>query len=297
MLRRVLLPLDAGDDDTRAIAFTRTLAGRAPLDVLLLRVEEWPIAGPGGAYGWSPPSRAGRLTRVRRALGGPDPGGVRLLAPQAISPASVLEKARRAGASLIVLPYRCEGLWSRLFHGRACQWILWDSTIPVLAVPEGGELPPPGVSRVLFVHRGGEGAVQGSGVAIEIAQLFDAGVGLLRFSPPASPFPDCVLRWVFGNPGGPPGSPSDEGLLSLFRKRGVDARTLPSAGASAAGVTAWTRGSGVDLVAFCRSAGPDRAVDALARHLLEVLRVPVLLLRERPGRSRARGISPLRLRL
>lgn len=297
MLRRVLLPLDAGDDDTRAVAFTRTLAGRAPLDVLLLRVEEWPLAGPGGAYGWSPPARAGRLTRVRRSLDGPEPGGVRLLSPQAISPASVLEKARRGGASLIVLPYRSEGLWSRLFRGRACQWILWDSSIPVLAVPEGAELPPPGISRVLFVHRGGDGAVQGSRVAIEIAQLFDATVGLLRFSSPASPLPDFVLRWVFGTPGGPPPSPSDEGLEDLFRKRGVDARTLPSAGASAAGVTAWTRGSGVDLVAFCRSAGPDRAGDALARHLLEVLRVPVLLLRERSDPGRARGVSRLRLRL
>jgi nucleotide-binding universal stress UspA family protein len=297
MLRRVLLPLDSGDDDTRAVAFTRALTGRGPIDVLLLRVEEWPLAGPGGAYGWSPPARAGRLTRVKRSLGGPDPGGVRLLSPQAISPAAVLDKARRGGASLIVLPYRCEGLWSRLFHGRACQWILWDSPIPVLAVPEGGELPSPGVSRVLFVHRGGEGAVQGSRVAIEIAQLFEATVGLLRFSPPASPLPDFVVRWVFGSPGRPPSSPTDENLESLFRKRGVDARTLPSAGASMAGVTAWTRGSGVDLVAFCRSAGPDRAGDALARHLLEVLRVPVLLLRERSSPGRARGISPLRLRL
>jgi nucleotide-binding universal stress UspA family protein len=297
MLRRVLLPLDAGDDDSRAVAFTRTLARRAPLDVLLLRVEEWPLAGPGGAYGWTPPARAGRLTRVRRSLDGPDPGGVRLLSPQAISPASVLEKARRGGASLIVLPYRREGLWSRLVHGRACQWILWDSPIPVLAVPEGAELPAPDVSRVLFVHRGGEGAVQGSRVAIELAQVFEATVGLLRFSPPASPFPDFVLRWLFGDPAGPPPASGDEGLESLFRKRGVDARALPSAGASAAGVTSWARGSSVDLVAFCRSAGADRAVDALARHLLEIHRVPVLLLRERPGPGRAPGVSPLRLRL
>jgi nucleotide-binding universal stress UspA family protein len=295
MLRRVLLPLDAEDDDTRAVAFTRTLVRRGLLDVLLLRVEEWPVLGPGSAYGWSPPARAGRLTSVSRSFGGPDPAGVRVLSRQAISSGAVLEKARRGDASLIVLPYRRESLWSRLLRGHGCQWILWDSAIPVLAVPEGEGLPAPEISRVLFVHRAGEAAVQASRIAIEIAQLFDASVGLLQFVPPPSPLPDVLLRWLFGTPSG---GPDRSGVLEgLFRKRGVDARTLSGDGASPGAVGSWVRGNDVDLVIQCRPAGSDRAGESLTRHLLEDLRVPVLVLRDRPGGRRSPGVLPLRLRL
>ena len=295
MLRRVLLPLDAADDDTRAVAFTRSLIRRAALDVLLLRVEEWPMAGPGSAYGWNPPVRAGRLTSVSRSLGGDGPAGVRVLSRQAISSGAVLERARLGEASLIVLPYRHEGLWARLLRGPGCQWILWDSPIPVLAVPEGDGLPAPKISRILFVHRAGGGAVDGSRIAIEVAQLFDASVGLVPFTPPASPLPEVLLRWLFGEPLSAP--QGNEALEALFRKRGVDARMIPAAGASAEAVSSWARENEVDLVIRCRPAGPDRAGDALTRHLLDVLQIPVLVLRDRAAGRRSPGALPLRLRL
>jgi nucleotide-binding universal stress UspA family protein len=281
MLRRVLLPLDAGDDDTRAVAFTRFLARHSAVEVLLLRVEGWPAVGPGGAYAWTPAARAGRLTAVRQSLGGLGAGGVRALSREAISSAAVLQKARRGEASLIVIPHRREPLWSRLLRGESSRWMLRDSPIPVLAVPEGVDLAPPAVSRILFVHGGSQTAVEGSRLAVEFSQAFEASVGVLRVPRPPTSLPRLLSNWLYGDPAAPDPC-TDDVLLSLFRKRGVDVEALPAAEDPGPVVSRLVRDVAVDLVFLCRSSGPDRAADALARHVLEVLRVPLLVFRRRP---------------
>jgi len=282
MIRHLLLPLDDGDDGARAVDWTRTIAERGAAEVQLLRVGDWPLFGTGAVYGLSPSFRAGRLTAVRQSLASTPRGNVRVLSSHVMTSDAILRKARRGGVSLIVLAYRSEGSWSRFLRGHTAQGILWDSPIPILAVPEQDRRRPPVGSRILYIHNGDEAALQGSRTAIDIAQLFEARVSLLQMrlsSPSAS---GVLSRWWSG--GKNPETPFRlENLISLFQRRGVPVLPLPDSRDAATALSTPGVGDAVDLVILARPLHGDRTCHRLARQVLDQMQVPLLILRERPA--------------
>lgn len=285
MIRRVLLLLEDGDDETHAVDVTRSLAERGALEIYLLRVEEWPVFGSCGAYGWSPAFRAGNLAAVQQSLG-ETALPVRALSPDAVSSAAILERATAGRISLIVLSHHQEGLWTRLLLARRAQRILRESPIPVLTVPDLPPRNPANVSRVLYVHDGGRAALQGAEAAIQIAQFYEAPVDLLEMCAPPAPAPREMLlpRWPFQTTRPPPDRRtfSPETLSSLFRKRDVSVTTLPVVEDPLASVSRWVRQRLADLVILSESWDNERVCASLFRQLLETLRVPLLVIRERP---------------
>jgi len=302
MIRQLLLTLDPDDDQSRAVGVTRSFAERGGIPVSLLRVEEWPLFGSTGTYGWTPPIRAGRLTAVREKVRGPGARMVRIASSESLTPYGIMELAREEPASLLILPYRQEDLWARLFNAHASQKILWDSPIPVLAVPEGRESSSGAVTRILFVHGGGEKAARGSRLATQIAQWFEAPVGLLRILPSRPPRPRGFAGWWFGEKergarAAPPEDPSqDAALLSLFGKRGVVADSLGTAADPVGATSSWVRGNAVDLVVLADVPGDPPVAEVLAKHLLGSLRVPVLFCRERSVLDCPENLPRFRLR-
>lgn len=288
MLRRILLPLSPGDDESRAVDFTRALAHRGAIEVFLLRVEEWPLFGTGSGYAWSPAARAGRLTTVRKAFGPSRAKGVRALAGESAASGAILEKARRGGISLIVIPYRSESLWNRVFRAPGAQRVLRESPIPVLAVPEESVRAPVSIRRILFVHPGGEAAAQASRVAIEIAQFFEGKVDLLRVAETPASRSGTWSSWLRREP--EPGterapasnSPGDEELASLFQRRGVPARLAQGLREGQDPVACFARSNPVDLAVLADPWPPARPGVSRIRFLLEDLRVPLLVSRETP---------------
>jgi nucleotide-binding universal stress UspA family protein len=286
MIRRLLLPLSPDDDGSRAVEFTRALARRGPVEVLLLRIEEWPLFGTGSAYAWSPSARTGRLTTVRKAFGPSRATGVRSLSGKSIASAEILEKARRGGISLIVVAYRSESLWNRVFGAPGAQRVLRDSPIPVLAVPEAGGRVPVGVRRILFIHPGGEAAAQGFRMAIEIAQYFEAAVDLLRVCRPAASSTGTWSAWLrtmsttasIRSSSGP--LLGDEDLAGLFQRRGVKARLVSRDAGDPDPVRTFLRGNPVDLAILADSAPAPRESSRRIRLVLEDLRIPLLVCRE-----------------
>jgi nucleotide-binding universal stress UspA family protein len=293
MIRHLLLPLDDGDDGARAVDWVRTIAERGAAEVLLLRVGDWPLFGSGVAYGWSPSFRAGRLTAVRQSLASTPRGNVRVLSSRVITTDAILRKARRGDVSLIVLAYRSEGAWSRFLRGHTAQGILWDSPIPVLAVPEQDRSRPPAGSRILYIHNGDDAALQGSRIAIEIAQLFESRVSLLQLPLRGSPASGVLSRWWTGRTG--PAAPFRvENLMSLFEKRGVPVLPLPESRDAASALSSPALEDAVDLVILARPPGGDRTCHPVARQVLDRMRVPLLVIRERPVPEL--GASPPRFR-
>ena len=271
MTRRILLPLERCDDDAGAVAFAATLALRRHMEVLLLRVEEWPMFGSFG-LGWVPAWRAGGLEAVKARLDAEEGIQTRILRTDSVPSTSVLEQARLRSASLILLPYRQDRPLMRMMYGRPADRILRESPIPVLAVP--GSARP--VSRILYLFDGGEAAVSGLRHVIDFAQLFDAGVGLLRIGLPA--------------PAGAP--PMEERLLSILARREVAARLLSGPDDAVAAVER----ERADLVIVPKTHETGKACTALARRVLEQAAVPLLLTCEGPVPSPFTGTeAPVRV--
>jgi len=282
MIRHLLLPLDDGDDGARAVEWTRTIAERGAAEIQLLRVGDWPLFGSGVSYSLSPSFRAGRLTAVRQSLSSTPRGNVRVLSSRMMTSDAILRKARRGDVSLIVLAYRPEGAWSRFVRGHTAQGILWDSPVPVLAVPEQDGRRPPAGSRILYIHNGDDAAFQGSRTAIEIAQLFESRVSLLRLHLSGPSGPGVLSRWWAG--GTSPQVPFRlENLISLFEKRGVPVIPLPDSREAASALGSPGVADAVDLVILARPLRGDRTCHQVARQVLDRMRVPLLVLRERPA--------------
>src|SRR6185436_10942607 len=113
MIKRILLPLERGDDDGAAVRFARILSERRDVEILLLRIEEWPILGSLGG-GWVPAWRSADLGLVQAGFGGRKP---RILAPEAVPSATITEQAALHAASLVLFTYRREPAWIRMMYG------------------------------------------------------------------------------------------------------------------------------------------------------------------------------------
>ena len=148
MTRRILLPLERTDDDTGAVGLARVLVRRRKAEVLLLRVEEWPLAGPFG-FGWAANWRAGELQALKESFEGKEGVPARILLPEAVPSSTILGQARLRAASLIVVPYRHERTLMRVVYGHAAERLLRESPIPVLAVPAAAPPETPGIRRIL----------------------------------------------------------------------------------------------------------------------------------------------------
>src|SRR5688572_24888896 len=177
-MKRVLLALERPDDGSEAVAFARSLARERNSEILLLRVEEWPLFS-SFSVGCSPVWRTSDLDDVRTRLETDDGVRARILSTQSATSAAVVPQARRGSASLIVLAFRSERTWVRLMSGDPTERILRESTVPVLSVPPGGS-PPPRRSKILFAYEDGDAAVWALRHVIDFAQTYDAGVALLR---------------------------------------------------------------------------------------------------------------------
>lgn len=272
MIRRILLPLERGDDDGGAVAFAGVLARRRRLEILLLRVEERPVFGPFG-FGWSPAWRAGELDPVKSRLDVEKDVRTRVLSAEAVTPTAALDLAGRQSASLILLPYREERPLLRMMYGSTSDRILRDATVPVLAVP--GPARP--VSRILYLFDGGRASVPGLRHVIDFAQLFEAEVSLLRIALPSFVDDDPSV---------------EERLRSMLRRRDVGFRLLSG---SDGGIPAVSR-EGADLVVLSKTPQTGKACTALARRLLRHTSVPLLLTSEGPVPSLSLGAdAPLRV--
>lgn len=272
-MRRILLPLERCDDDAGAVSFARSLVRRRRAEILLLRVEEWPMFGSLG-FGWAPAWRADGLEQVKARLEAEDGIRAQIILPEAVPSAAVVEQARRRGSSLILVPYRQERPLRRMVYGSPAEGILRVSPLPVLAVP-GPDRP---VSRILYLFDGGKAAVPGLRHVIDFAQLYEATVALLRIDLRSSPADE--------DPRAP------ERLLSILGRREVPARLLSGPADPAAAVPR----EGADLVILAKTPETGKACVALAKRVLQQASVPVLLTREGPLPSPFIGAqAPLRV--
>jgi nucleotide-binding universal stress UspA family protein len=270
MMRRILLPLERCDDDAGAVTFAGALARRRRVEILLLRVEEWPVFGPFG-FGWAPAWRADGLAQVKNRLEAQEGIRTQILLPEAAPSAAVLQQAQRRAASLILLPYRQERTLLRVMYGSPADRILREAPIPVLAVP--GPARP--INRILYLFDDGGAAIPGLRHVIDFAQLFEASVALRRVGPAASETPSI-----------------EERLLSILRRREVSARV---AAGSDDPETAVSR-EGADLVILSRTHETGKACASLARRLLHHAPVPLLMTTEGPVPSPFIGArAPLRV--
>src|SRR5262245_24291453 len=153
-MKRLLLALERTDDRSDAVAFARSLARDRNAEILLLRVEEWPLFG-SFASGWVTAWRTSDLEEVQSHLEAEQGVRVRILRNESATSAAVIPQARFGSASLIVLPHRNERTWMRLMSGDPTERVLRDSSIPVLAVPPQGS-PPPRGSRILYAYEHGD---------------------------------------------------------------------------------------------------------------------------------------------
>lgn len=259
MIRRILLPLERCDDDGGAVAFAETLSRRRRVELLLVRVEEWPMFGSFG-LGWVPAWRASELDGVKSRLDAEEGVRARILSTESSPTHAVMEQARQCEASLILVSYRQEGPLMRVMHGSPADRILRDAPVPVLAVP--GPARP--VSRILYLFDGSKAAVPGLRHVIDFAQLFEAKVALLRIGPPPS-------SSGVGEP-----SSVEERLLSILQRREVPARVVAGSD-DVAGVVSREES---DLVILSRTEKTGRTRTALARQLLQRSSVPLLMASE-----------------
>jgi nucleotide-binding universal stress UspA family protein len=273
-MKRVLLALERSDDKSEAVAFAESLARDRRAEILLMRVEEWPLFGSFSvAHGWRSSDLEGVRTRLQTAEG----VRARILLRDSATSAAVVSQARRGSASLIVVPYRIDRTWMRLMSADPAERVLRESTVPVLAVPGGANLPERR-SRILFAYEDGDAAVWGLRHVIEFAQLFESGVSLLQ------------LR-TLGRP-----NPAAERLLTILRRREVPAEALPDGeGAPLEDIANATR-AGFGLVALLRTPKRVKAFAALSRAVLQCVPLPVLLLGDGvPSASTLDSSPPLRM--
>jgi nucleotide-binding universal stress UspA family protein len=290
MTRRFLLPLERGDDETNVIAFARSLALQRHAELLLLRVEEWPLAGPFG-FAVGATLRAGELASAKARL---EEGGVptKILSEESITSAAVLAQARQRAVSLIVVPYRNESAFFRLVHVHAAERVLRESPIPVLAVPVGEEKSPERIRRILYGYEHGGGAVPGLRHAIDFAQMLGASILLKRLRGGVASEegfrPGRLFRGRDERERTTQDERSLEGrLLWILRRRDVSAQALPPAGAPVRDVLETVSRYRIDLVHLAATPDSERARLSLARHVLQEARIPVLVTREESG------VSPL----
>jgi nucleotide-binding universal stress UspA family protein len=283
-MKRILLPLEHGDDATNAVGLARAMARRRKAEILLLRVEEWPISGSFG-FGWAPPWRTGRLETLKAALEGPEGVPATILSPEALPASSILKQARQRAASLIVVPYRHERALRRVLSSHPADRILREATLPVLAVPAAQAPRAPLVSRILYPYEHGPEAVPGLRHAIDLAQMFDASIRLMRLRTAATP-EESRMHGRTERPGaselcGDPETWSlERRLLWILKRREVPCEVLPAAGEPARDVVEAVARHGIDLVLLTRARNSEKARLALARRVLEDAQVPVLLTRE-----------------
>lgn len=273
MMRRILLPLERIDDDAGAVEVAASLARRRRMEILLLRVEEWPVLGSFG-MGWALAGREGELDAVKSRLGAEEGVQTEIVLPAAVPSAAVLDQALRRSASLILLPYHHDRPLMRLMYGSPADRLLRESPIPVLAVPGSART----ISRILYLFDGGEAAMPGLRHVIDFAQLFDAGVALLRLQAPSG--------------GRTEGPPVEERMLSLLGRRGVPARLVPGPADPVAAVSR----EGADLLILSKTHETAKICAALARRLLQLAPVPLLLTNEGSVPSPLTGAeAPLRV--
>jgi nucleotide-binding universal stress UspA family protein len=278
MTRRILLPLEHGDDATSAVELARWMALRRKAELLLLRVEEWPVSGSFG-FGWTAPWRAGQLKELKTALEGPEGVSATILSDDALPAASILKQAQLRGASLIIVPFRHERALLRVLSVHPADRVLREATLPVLAVPAAGARRVPAVSRVLYAYENGPEAVLGLRHAIDFAQMFDASVVLQRLRTATPPEP--LLPRKRAEPRGEQETKSLEGrLLWILKRREVPSQVLPPADEPPRDLVPALAQNGIDLVLLTRTRNSGKAPLSLARHVLQEARVPVLLTRE-----------------
>jgi len=273
-MKRVLLALERSDDGSGAVAFAQSLARDRRAEILLLRVEEWPLFGSfAGVPGW----RASDLDGVRARLESGDGVRARILLTESATSAAVVSQAKRGSASLIVVPYRPERTWMRLMSGDPVERVLRESPVPVLTVPPGGA-PPGRRSRILFAYEDGDAAVWGLRHVIEFAQAYEAGVALLQ------------LR-TLGAP-----KPSSERLMSILKKREVPAEILRDGEGTPLDDVSKAARAGCGLVVLLRTPKRVKAFAALARAILHCVPVPLLLIGAgAPAASFLEPSAPLRV--
>ena len=273
-MKRVLLALERSDDGSEAVAFAQSLARERRAEILLMRVEEWPLFGSfSGVHGW----RSSDLEGVRTRLQADEGVRARILLRDSATASAVVSQARRGSASLIVVPYRAERTWMRLMSADPAERVLRESTLPVLAVP-GGARPPSRRARILFAYEDGDAAVWGLRHVIEFAQHFEAGVALLQ------------LR-TLGRP-----KPAAERLLTILKKREVVAEALPDGKGAPLEDIANAARTGFGLVSLLRTPKRTKAFAALSRSVLQCVPLPVLLLGDRvPSAATLDASPPLRM--
>jgi nucleotide-binding universal stress UspA family protein len=279
-MKRILLPLEHGDDGTSAVALAGSIARRRHAELLLLRIEEWPISGSFG-FGWSSSWRAGRLETLKSDLEGREGVPAMILSAEAQPAATIPRYARLRAASLIVVSYRHEGAFLRVLAGHAADRILRDSSLPVLAVPVAGSPRLPGPSRLLYPYEHGPEAVPGLLRVIEFAQMFDATIFLQRLRsavPAREPVPRDRIERKDDAGAADPDTKSLEGrLLWILKRREVPTQVLPAAGLPARDVLRAVIENGIDLALVTRTRGTEKARLTIARQLLEEAGIPVLL--------------------
>jgi nucleotide-binding universal stress UspA family protein len=273
-MKRVLLALERSDDGSGAVAFAQSLARDRRAELLLVRVEEWPLFGSfAGVPGW----RASGLDVLRSRVEAADGVRARILLRESIPAATVVSQARRASASLIVVPHRAERTWIRLMSGDPVERILRESPFPVLAVPDGGT-PPARRSRILFAYEDGDAAVWALRHVIEFAQAYEAGVALLQ------------LRSV-GK-----AAPAAERLMSILKKRDVPVEALRDGEGNPLDDISKAARDGCGLVVLLRSPNRVKVFASLARAILHCVPLPLLLIGDgAPVASSLETTAPLRI--
>jgi nucleotide-binding universal stress UspA family protein len=300
MMSRILLPLEWADDGTGAVDFAQTLAQRCHGELLLLRIGEWPILAPLG-FAWAPSFQEAELDRLKSRLESREGVRTKILSSETVPSPAILEQARNRAASLILMTYRQQRVFSRVLYGNAADRVLQYSPIPVLAIPTSLPVPPSDVTRIIYSYDGGDATIPGLRDVIDFAQVFEATVYLHRFRVPPGPEGRFLPSQLIHEKEEPSSDKDaaeslEESLLSILKRREVPARVLPESQDHVRDLLSAISRHAIDLVVLSKREDSDKACTALARRVLQAAEVPLLLsCRARQPSSMNGAGSPVRV--
>jgi nucleotide-binding universal stress UspA family protein len=235
LIRRILVPVDGTPDGSAILPHVRSLVERQAADLVLVRAIDWPLVEPYGAAADDPAAPVEQdLKRLRASLDGEPWRGIRTVARPGLAAEVIARVAQQEEATLIAMSTHARKGPARWILGSVTEQVIRAAVAPVLAVPLG-RTPDEPLRRILVPHDGSWNGLCLLQPVVELAQLFDAEVTLLRFPP---------------LPGRRPEEEDDVDLACLFRKRGVRLRTTNAVGPAGEAVLSFARSQKAGLVAM-----------------------------------------------
>jgi nucleotide-binding universal stress UspA family protein len=281
MKDHILVPLHGARDAEAVLPYLRRLVRLGASEVTLLRTEIPASVDPYTIVSDAVLIHARRyLSEIKGRLSELKVH-VRALARIGPPAETILEVARDKDVSLILLSAGRRTLLSRLFTGSVPERVVKQSPVPVLVIPRGREeapeaLPPEirPVENILVPVDGEEESMAVLPNAIELAQVLNSRLLLLRVLPASLRASDCAAHEIF--------EVAEEQLYRAGERcvhSGVDFSVLIERGDAAERILAACRERRVDWIAMA-TRGKTRFLNrAVTRKVLRGTLLPLLTVR------------------